>query len=64
LMNRMEQVKNSVRNGRQRRGSISNSQRPWKNAKKIWKEHARSLAHHQKTKSTNHGYRRRRRDTN
>jgi prefoldin subunit 5 len=28
LMNRMEQVKNSVRNGRQRRGSISNSQRP------------------------------------
>jgi hypothetical protein len=33
-------------------------------AKNIWMEHARYLGHHEKTKPMNHGYRRRRRDTN
>jgi hypothetical protein len=35
-----------------------------KDAKKIGMEHARHLVHHEKTKSMNHWYRGRRRDTN
>jgi hypothetical protein len=34
------------------------------NAKKTWVEHASHLEHHQKTKSMNYMFRRRKRDTN
>jgi hypothetical protein len=35
-----------------------------KDNKKIWMEHERYLRHHEKTKPTNHGFRRWRGDTN
>jgi hypothetical protein len=35
----------------------------WKNAKKIWLEHARHLGYYEKTKPPHHSYRRKRKDT-
>jgi hypothetical protein len=43
LENRVEQIENSIRNGRKSRGIRLNSKRAWKSAKKIWMEHARYL---------------------
>jgi hypothetical protein len=50
LVNRMEQVENSIMNRRQSRGIRPYSKRSWKNSKKIWMEHARYLEKNQASK--------------